>query len=398
VRTTLKKETADAAGGNEDHQVKKELDNDINPNLACLQDGPRHVISFGQPPQALTSPLTPGHHVSSSPLPPSSSGSGQLVLPPGRKKGASMILWNYNEKPVPYQGSGNGRQRGRNLIQWSRELLPTLDKSLSLKTYRLRQLTGSGPRMYEKLLLHFQYELNRHNVAVPWDYVAHRFHPGSSGQALLQHLNRIRPILLAEGHLVPPICQKPGSKKPVPVHIRGYIRADPDGDDCISTRPVPWSEPIFDRQFSLPNAHNDRSITGSAKRYQMGGEYVYPSRKDELKRKPDAARMGVTESAKKPRQSSRKASAAASYAMHDDDETDVEQEDDHAQIPSAQWVSDEDGQGEYFEDDTDQQLFLSPERQVPALNYNKSPRYPDPLIDDDEEDSDLQQAIQVCLP
>jgi hypothetical protein len=254
--------------------------------------------------------------------------------------------------------------------------------------------------MYEKLLLHLQYEMNRHNIAVPWDFVAHRFHPGSSGQAVLQHLNRIRPILLAEGHLVPPICQKPGAKKPVPVHIRGYIRADPDGDDCVSTRGVPWSEPIFDRQFNLPNAHNDRTMTGSAKRYQMGGEYVYPTRKHELKRKPDTARIGVTESAKKSRQSSSKASSAASYAMYDDDETDVEEGDDHGQVPSERWVADEDGIGEYLEGNVKQEQFLFPEPKVPALDYNRASRYPDPLIndnDEEEEDSALQQAIQVCL-
>lgn len=243
--------------------------------------------------------------------------------------------------------------------------------------------------MYEKLLLHLQYELNRHDIAVPWDYVAHRFHPGSSGAAILQHLNRIRPILLAEGHLVPPLCQKPGSKKAVPGDIRGYIRADPDGDDCVSTRPVPWTEPVFDRQFNLPNAHDDKSISGSVKRYQMGGEHVYPARKDknELKRKPEAARLALTESAKKTRRSSRRSSSAANYVEHDG-ESDFEQ-DEQVEPTNEQWVGNEDADGEYEE------LFSSPSHGVPILDYGKQTHYRDQMSDDDVDEFVFQRAARV---
>lgn len=118
--------------------------------------------------------------------------------------------------------------------------------------------------MYEKLVLHMQYELNRHGVNVPWDYIAHRFHPGSSGQAIQQHLNRLRPILIAEGHLVPPLHVK--NRPAVPGKVRGLIRADPEGDECTTTREVPWSEPIWDRQFNLPNTQADQSTATPLKR------------------------------------------------------------------------------------------------------------------------------------
>lgn len=391
VTTKTKKGTADDSSRNEEPKVKKELDIDADINSASLGNESGQLILVGQASQALTGPSTPGHAMSSSPMPPSSVKSGQLVHPPGRKKGSALILWDFDENPVPYKGSNNGRQNGRNLIHWARKSPPST-QSFFRRRKRCRQLTFPGPRMYEKLLLHLQYEMNRHGVAIPWDLVAHRFHPGSSGQAVMQHLNRMRSTLLAEGHLVPPICQKQGSKKPVPVEIRGYIRAFPEGHDCVSARPVRWSEPVFDRQFNLPNAHNDRSLTGSEKRYHMGGEYVYSTRK----RKPDAAKMGVTESAKKTRQSSRKASTAASYATYDDDETDVEPGDDHDESLPGYWVADEDGNREFVEDDENREQFLSPATKVPALDYNRTSRYPDPLLgDDDEDDSDLQLALKV---
>lgn len=141
VRATPKKGAVDDGGGNEDHQVKSELENDAGLSLASLKDGSTSLIPLGQPLQASTSPSTPGHGVSSSPMPPSSAASGQLVQPPGRKKGAPLILWNFDEKPVPYRGSSNGRQSGRNLIQWSRKLALTQTFPVSLEVHRLTHLT-----------------------------------------------------------------------------------------------------------------------------------------------------------------------------------------------------------------------------------------------------------------
>jgi hypothetical protein len=109
--------------------------------------------------------------------------------------------------------------------------------------------------MAEKLLVNIMYECSRYKSEIPWDSIAHRFHPGSSGGAILQHLNRLRSVLIAEGHLVPPLCQKPGSKSIVDPTIRGYIRASPEGAENVHlTRPVLFSEPIEDRRFNLPDA------------------------------------------------------------------------------------------------------------------------------------------------
>lgn len=108
--------------------------------------------------------------------------------------------------------------------------------------------------MAEKLLLHIMYECSRHRVEIPWDHVAHRLHPGSTGGAVVQHLNRLRASLIAEGHLVPPICQKPGSRVFVDPHIRGYVRKFPEDDDLVTTRPVRYDEPIEDRRFNIPDS------------------------------------------------------------------------------------------------------------------------------------------------
>jgi hypothetical protein len=74
---------------------------------------------------------TPGPLVSSSPMAPLSSSSAQMVLPIGRRKTGGLICWNYTNKPVPYKANGNGRQRGRNLIQWIRRC-PTATIPLEL--------------------------------------------------------------------------------------------------------------------------------------------------------------------------------------------------------------------------------------------------------------------------
>ena len=105
--------------------------------------------------------------------------------------------------------------------------------------------------MAEKLLLHIQYECSRHKVQLPWDAIAHRLHPGSSGAAVVQHINRLRRELVAEGHLVPPLSNRTAVN--ADLNIRGYIREDTKGDDCETTRPVGFDERIDDPKFNLPN-------------------------------------------------------------------------------------------------------------------------------------------------
>ncbi|TPX13200.1 uncharacterized protein E0L32_006400 [Thyridium curvatum] len=166
-----------------------------------------------------------------------------------RKRSSAKKNWNHSHlPPLPEDRGRNGRQEGRNLITWTR------------------------PRMAEKLLLHIQYECSRHKIELPWDAISHRLHPGSSGGAVLQHMNRLRHTLVAEGHLVPPICQKPGSRVRVDPSIRGYVRANMEGQDCVTTRPVPFNEPMDDRRFNIPDTFDDTTIPGSVKRKQQGGE------------------------------------------------------------------------------------------------------------------------------
>ncbi|KAM7209533.1 hypothetical protein V8F20_000271 [Naviculisporaceae sp. PSN 640] len=162
--------------------------------------------------------------------------------PASAPKKAAEKEWNYSYMPASTeQRKKNGRVEGRNLITWNR------------------------PRMAEKLLLHIMYECSRHRVEIPWDQVAHRLHPGSTGGAIVQHLNRLRGTLIAEGHLVPPICQKPGSRVVVDPHIRGYIRKFPETDDTTTTREVRFDEPMEDRRFNLPDAYD--TLRGNQIRY-----------------------------------------------------------------------------------------------------------------------------------
>ncbi|KAG6004120.1 hypothetical protein E4U21_001391 [Claviceps maximensis] len=132
--------------------------------------------------------------------------------------------------PTDEQRKGNGRVAGRSLISWSR------------------------PRMAEKLLLHIHYECSRHKITMPWDAIAHRLHPGSSGQAVCQHIHRLRRELVAEGHLVPPSPQKPGSS--VDPDIRGYTRQNVGTNDLKTTRPVTFDERLDDLKLNLPDAAN----------------------------------------------------------------------------------------------------------------------------------------------
>ncbi|KAL7944405.1 hypothetical protein V8C42DRAFT_326704 [Trichoderma barbatum] len=107
--------------------------------------------------------------------------------------------------------------------------------------------------MTEKLILHLHYECVRHKVNIPWDAIAHRLRPGSSGAAVLQHVNRLRKELLSEGHMVPPPAQKASPSTPFDPTIRGYVR-DPTSDDKFTTRPVGFDEKLDDAKVNLPDA------------------------------------------------------------------------------------------------------------------------------------------------
>ncbi|PTB67503.1 hypothetical protein BBK36DRAFT_1167898 [Trichoderma citrinoviride] len=129
--------------------------------------------------------------------------------------------------PTKEQVSGNGRKVGRNLIMWNR------------------------PRMVEKLLHCILHELDRQNVRVPWNTIAHRLHPGASGSSCKQWANRSRNSLVAEGHVVAPLYKK---NKPYDPTIRGYMRDLTRTDDKIVIRAVGYGEYIEDPRINEPDA------------------------------------------------------------------------------------------------------------------------------------------------
>lgn len=239
--------------------------------------------------------------------------------------------------------------------------------------------------MAEKLLLHLQYECSRYKIDLPWESAAHRLHPGSSGGALLQHMNRLRNMLVAEGHLVPPICQKPGSKVQVDPKIRGYVRRHESGPDTATTRPVLFSEPLDDRRFNLPDAYDDYNIPGSVKRSNMGGQ----SRRRAIKiESPDPAGLdgdgdynaGSVQAGPSTRRSKR-ARLDTSYieeehtSVDSDDEEDESSEDDEED-------NEEDGDEDADEDDADEDGDEDPEDDADD----------DRDAEDEEDDSDQNQG------
>jgi len=112
--------------------------------------------------------------------------------------------------------------------------------------------------MADKLLLNIFYECSRFKIDLPWDNIAHRFHPGSSGSAIVQHLNRLRNYCLLEGHLVPPELTTKGGK-PITIDptMRGTIRWFKDDSTDVHTRSVPFTEETQDLKFMVAGAYDN---------------------------------------------------------------------------------------------------------------------------------------------
>jgi hypothetical protein len=103
--------------------------------------------------------------------------------------------------------------------------------------------------MMAKLILHLQYECFKGGILLPWDKVAHRMSPGSSGPAIIQYLNKLRDYLVLEGHMIPPNMGKSSI-----VHdskIRGYIRDLDVENDPYAVKSVRWDDIIEDRKENL---------------------------------------------------------------------------------------------------------------------------------------------------
>ncbi|RKF83191.1 putative heat shock protein mitochondrial precursor protein [Golovinomyces cichoracearum] len=110
---------------------------------------------------------------------------------------------------------------------------------------------GRWPRMMEKLLLNIQYECFKAKIRIPWDEIVHRLEPGCSGPSAVQMLNKMRDVLIVEGHMIPPAMGNGIQPDP---DIRGYVR-DLDSEFPGGTRILRWTE-------SYPNASRSLSDSG----------------------------------------------------------------------------------------------------------------------------------------
>jgi hypothetical protein len=106
--------------------------------------------------------------------------------------------------------------------------------------------------MFEKLILHLQYEAEVAGIKLPWNAAVNRLHVGSNEGAATQQLAKLREILLTEGHMVPPKAKVKNKRRlEYSPQIRGYIR--PDGAGPYETRLVGWGESIVDLTESIEN-------------------------------------------------------------------------------------------------------------------------------------------------
>lgn len=139
--------------------------------------------------------------------------------------------YNSMEKSRKKYGGGpvdpNGRYKGRKLVLWHR------------------------PRMMEKLLLNIQYECHKAKLRIPWDEIVHRLEPGCSGPSAVQMLNKMRDVLITEGHMIPPAMGNGIQPDP---NIRGYVR-DFNSEIPAGTRILRWTE-------NYPNASRSLSDSG----------------------------------------------------------------------------------------------------------------------------------------
>ncbi|OIW27459.1 hypothetical protein CONLIGDRAFT_431549 [Coniochaeta ligniaria NRRL 30616] len=110
--------------------------------------------------------------------------------------------------------------------------------------------------MVEKFLLNLEYECTRQSIAIPWDDIAHRFHPGATAAGVQQHFARLRSVMAAEGHLIPPKVPTKKDRGPVDSTIRGYLRRDIDEDGNVVVRPVKYAEPLEHPTFNRADAHD----------------------------------------------------------------------------------------------------------------------------------------------
>ncbi|GKT57004.1 hypothetical protein ColTof4_11157 [Colletotrichum tofieldiae] len=140
--------------------------------------------------------------------------------------GEGEWIWTENP-PTKEQTARNGRQRGRNLVQWNRPDTPMT------------------------ILLNVLYELHINGTKLPWDAIAHRTHCGASGQSLIQHIARERKKMLKRGRMCPPVAG--GHYDPT---VRGVI-IEPTPEDPNAEREISFREPYYHQDFPVPNPEDD---------------------------------------------------------------------------------------------------------------------------------------------
>ncbi|KAI1007618.1 hypothetical protein K3495_g613 [Podosphaera aphanis] len=160
----------------------------------------------------------------------------------------------------------NGRCKGRKLVLWhSKFCIP----SLSSFPHLAKQLKGLGPRMMEKLLLNVQYECFKAKLRIPWDEIVHRLEPGCSGPSAVQMLNKLRDVLITEGHMIPPAMGNGIQPDP---DVRGYVR-DLESGIPGSTRILRWDENYPNASESLCDSGFVRGSGNYRKVVTKGGAF-----------------------------------------------------------------------------------------------------------------------------
>ncbi|KAK6225985.1 hypothetical protein QIS74_02032 [Colletotrichum tabaci] len=154
--------------------------------------------------------------------------------------------WTWTEvPPTKKQTAMNGRQRGRNLVQWNR------------------------PGTARTILLNLMYEASIKGIKLPMDAVAHRTHCGASGQSLIQWLARERKNMLKQGRMCPPVAGN--NYDPT---IRGIVLETAPGG-LKTERQVSFREPFYHQDFPMnQGAIGQQDVPSYPWNYSMAAQQI----------------------------------------------------------------------------------------------------------------------------
>ncbi|OHW99818.1 RNA-binding protein cabeza-like protein [Colletotrichum incanum] len=153
------------------------------------------------------------------------------------EEGDGEWIWTENP-PTKEQTARNGRQRGRNLVQWNR------------------------PDTAMTILLNVLYEAYVKGIKLPMDAIAHRTHCGASGQSLIQYLARERKKMLKRGRMCPPVA---GSH--YDPTVRGVV-IEPTTEDPNAEREISFREPYYHQDFPVPKPEDDNQDENKNEEYE----------------------------------------------------------------------------------------------------------------------------------